>query len=131
MVRSGFPGVAVSRGAAAVAGLVLAAGLTSPVDAVAGQWHAAGGADWISASGTCDQGARWGIAARAARGGVLVRAGVRGRPGRWTATLTHNGRPIPLRRGPVVTPNLPGIDQYVLSGRNRLTGQVCGGSLSY
>ena len=119
------------RGAATAAALMLAAILTPQTGAAADPWHSAGGADWISASGTCDQGARWSIAARAGRGGVLVRAGVRGRPGRWNATLTHNGRPVPLRRGPVPTPNLPGVDQYVLTGRNRLTGQVCGGSLSY
>lgn len=131
MSRAGLSGAVVPRSAAVVATLMLVATLTPPADAAADPWHGAGGADWIAASGTCDRGARWAIAARAARGGVLVRAGVRGRPGRWTVTLTHNGRPVPLRKGPVLTPNLPGVDQYVLAGRNRLTGQVCGGSLSY
>lgn len=121
----------MSRSAVAAVVIALAAALMPSPPALADPARAAGGADWVVASGTCDAGGRWAIAARAARRGVLVRVRVIGGRGRWQVRLTHNGRPVRIRGRFAVTRNEPGVDQYGLTARNRRTGQICVGALSY
>ncbi len=144
MLRS-WGGVAVAVLALLAAGPAHAesppAPLTHPGAPGEPSW-ATGGADTITASGPCSGPSGWVISARASRRGIEVQVRISGPRGPWRVDLTHNGRPAgpgpgrgprgPRGHGPGAhTPNLPGVDTYVMRAVNRASGEQCSGTLSY
>lgn len=127
---------------AGVTVLLLMTGLLG-APATAGRGVSAGGADTFSASGPCSLGGTWTLVTRSKRGGILVTVRLRQmRPSRrWVVAGTHNnGSSFTVRKfsGPrgVVrarkrTPNRPGVDLFTVTARQRGSGNVCSGSLSF
>ncbi|MCH9720260.1 MAG: hypothetical protein K0U60_10390 [Actinomycetia bacterium] len=102
-----------------------------------------GGADVITASGTCPDGTSWTLAGKARGLRILIRLQLQGAPKqRWAAQLTQNDRAIKRVRGKKTkrngklrilrpAPNRPGTDLFAFRAQNRTSGAQCQGQLSY
>ena len=102
-----------------------------------------GGADVITASGTCSDGTSWTLAGKARGLRIVVGLQLRGEPKqRWAAQITQNGRIIKRVRAKKTkrngklrilrpAPNRPGTDLFAFRAKNRTSGAQCQGQLSY
>ena len=104
---------------------------------------ARGGADAITASGTCADDTMWTLSGKSRGLRVLVRLELQGEPKqRWRIRFTHND--LQLKRDRVKKTrrdgtlrlrrparNRPGTDLFAFRATNRSTDQECQGQLSY
>lgn len=102
-----------------------------------------GGTDTLVNSGVCSAGSSWQLAGRSRFLRVVVEARVVTdvRRQRWVLSLAHNqttivrimrrptGRGLVRVRGRVR--NEPGPDTFTMTARNRITGEICQGTLTF
>lgn len=108
-----------------------------------GPARSGGGTDTLISSGMCSAGSTWQLAGRSRFLRVVVeaRVGTQTRRPRWVLSLGHNQTTIarivrrPTHRGLVRVRgrviNAPGPDSFTLTARNRGTGEICQGTLTF
>ena len=136
---------AVGKMTTAISGTALALALSasSAAPAVGRPGPSSGGSDRIATTGTCTAGSQWTLSGRSRylRVDVEARVDTGGPRARWVLRLQHNQTTVAVRSrratgGGVVkvkarVGNLPGLDTFTLTARNRLTAETCQGTLTF